>query len=292
MSESTTARSARTGDIGVPDSATRTIITPPSGRPSLGLGELWRYRSICLVLARRSLMVRYRQTVVGAAWALIQPILLMIVFTIFFGMLARVPTEGLPFAVFFYLGLMVQGEISKILTEGSTSIVNNAVIVKKIYFPRAYFPIAVALTSLVDLAFSFVALAVLLIFHNIIPGPGVAFVPVFIAVAVLAGLGVAFWLSALNVAYRDIAQMLPFLSQMWMFLSPVIYPSSLIPEAWQPFYWLNPAVLAIDGFRWAFAQTPAPPPLEWLIGASSAAVLFVTGYVFFRRREPGFTDFI
>jgi lipopolysaccharide transport system permease protein len=269
-----------------------TVVRPPAAWPGLGLRELWRYRAICLVLFRRNLMVRYRQTVVGAAWSLIQPIALMALFTVFFGLLARVPTDGLPFAVFFYLGLMPWQMVAKILNEGASSVTTNAGLVTRVYFPRAYFPISVALGSLVDLALAGGALAILLFIFNIVPGKAIIAVPVLVAVAWVTALGVSFWLSAINVAYRDISQMLPFLTQLWMFGSPIIYPSSLVPQAYRLLYFLNPIALVVEGFRWAFAQAPAPPLEAWVVGIGVAILVAVSGYLFFRRREPYFADII
>lgn len=276
-----------------PSSATDvTIIRPPSRWPGLGLDELWRLRAICFVLAKRNLMVRYRQTLVGAGWSVIQPLMLMALFTIFFGLLARMPSNGLPYPVFFFLGLVPWQMTAKILTEGSTSVVANAALVTRVYFPRAYFPTAVALASLVDLALAGVALAALLVLFGVVPGALVLLTPVLMGIAWLAALGVAFWLSALNVAYRDITQMLPFLAQLWMFASPIIYPSSIIPEPVRTLYFLNPMALVIEGFRWVVAGTPAPSLGAWILGTTVALTLVVSGYLFFRQRERMFADVV
>ena len=272
--------------------AHRTTIRPPSRTPGLGLAEFWRLLPICLVLTKRNLMVRYRQTLVGAAWALLQPLLLMAVFTVFFGLLARIPSEHLPYPVFFLIGLVPWQMASKILTEGSTSVVNNAVLVTRVYLPRAYFPTSVALASLVDLVLATFALAILLGLYGIIPGPLVLLAPLFFAIAWLTSLGIAYWLSALNVAFRDITQLLPFLAQLWMFASPIIYPSSLVPEAYRLIYFLNPLALVIEGLRWSVSGA-APPPLDaWVVSSAVALILFVTGYMFFRQREATFSDVI
>lgn len=269
-----------------------TIIRPPRGWPGLGLDELWRMRSICLVLTKRNLMVRYRQTIIGAAWSVLQPILLMLVFTIFFGLLARLPTDNLPYPVFFYLGLLPFQMVSKILTEGSTSVVNNAALVTRVYFPRAYIPTSVALASLVDLLFGSIALVLLLVAFRIVPGPAVLAVPFLVVVGWAAALGVAYWLSSLNVAYRDITQLLPFLSQLWMFGSPVMYPSSIIPASFKAIYFLNPIALVIEGFRWAIGNAPAPPAEAWIVSPIMAALLLISGYIAFRKRESTFSDIV
>ena len=268
----------------------KTVIGPPARWPTFALRELWRYRSICMVLVRRSLMVRYRQTVVGAAWAMIQPLLLMVVFTIFFGILANVRSEGMPYAAFVMIGLTIWQVIAKVLNEGSLSVVANGGLVNKIYFPRAYFPISSAIGSLVDLAFGFLALAGLLVIFRIVPGWPIILVPVLVAIALAAVVGVSFWLAALNVTYRDVAQLLPFLTQLWFFMSPIIYSGQLVPPEVRPLFWLNPITLTVDGLRWAIGGTAPPPGQEWIEGIAVAAVLICTGYIFFRQREPSFAD--
>ncbi|CAN5636162.1 ABC transporter permease [soil metagenome] len=270
----------------------RTVIKPAGRWQGWGLDELWRHRRICLVLARRNLMVRYRQTVVGAGWAIIQPTLLMLTFTVFFGFLSRIPSAGLPYPVFFLLGLVPWQMVSKIVNEGSTSVVANGALVTRVYLPRAYFPTSVALASLVDLALVSLVLVVFLAAFGIVPGATVAVVPLFVLVAWVAALGVAYWLSALNVAYRDITQMLPFLIQIWMFATPIIYPASLIPEAFRALYFLNPLAFVVSGFRWAVAGVDIPPLEAWLLGPAVAALLLVSGYAFFRHRERTFADLI
>ena len=267
-----------------------TVIEPPRAWPGLGLSELWRLRGICLVLARRNLMVRYRQTVIGAAWSLLQPILLMTVFTIFFGILGRGLTEDLPFPIFYLLALVPYQMVAKILSEGSGSVVSNSALVTRVYFPRVYFPTSVALASLTDFMLALIPISMLLLYFNRIPGPNVVFAPLLIAVGWIAGLGAAYWLSALNVSYRDIAQLMPFLTQLLMFLSPVIYTSSLIPEPYRKLYFINPLALVVEGFRWALAGGPPPPLYAWLLGPMVAILLLTTGYLFFRHREPSFAD--
>ena len=269
-----------------------TTIRPPTRWPGLGLSEIWRYRRICLVLARRNLMVRYRQTAIGAAWVILQPLLLMLVFTVFFGVMARLPTEHLPFPVFYLLGLLPWMMVNKILTEGATSVVNNSSLVTRVYFPPIYFPTSVAIASLVDLAFGFVVLGVFLALFGIIPGVTLLVTPVLILIALITSLGVTYWLSALDVAYRDVTQMLPFLSTLWMFGSPIIYPSTIVVEPYRTWYWLNPISLVVEGFRWALGNIAPPPPEAWIIGVTVAVTLFVSGFFFFRYRERNFADHV
>jgi lipopolysaccharide transport system permease protein len=285
---------AEPGQLGAraPARAETTIIRPPARWPGLGLAELSRYRAICLVLAKRNLMVRYRQTLIGASWSVLQPILLMTVFTVFFGLLGRIPSGNLPYPVFFFLGLLPWQMVAKIVNEGSASVVSNAGLVTRVYFPRAYFPTSVALASLVDFALASVALVILLVIFGVVPGPAVIVLPVLIAIAWMAGLGVAYWLSAINVAYRDVTQLLPFLTQLWMFSSPIIYPASLIPEPYHTLYFLNPVALVVSGFRWAIGGAEAPPMEAWILGSTMAVALLISGYIFFRQRERTFSDLI
>ena len=269
-----------------------TVIQPPHGWPGLGLGELWRLRRICLVLTRRNLMVRYRQTIIGAAWSLIQPILLTIVFTVFFGLLGRGDTDGLPFPVFYLLGLIPNQMLTKIMSEGTTSIVSNAPLITRVYFPRVYFPTSVALATLTDLALGLIPIAALMLIYHVTPGPNIIFAPWLIAVGWFTGLGLSMLLSAWNVAYRDINQLLPFFTQLLMFLSPIIYPSSIIPEPYRTLYFLNPLALVVEGFRWAVVNAPPPPPYAWILGPVVAAILVVVGYIVFKNRESTFADYV
>ncbi len=266
------------------------VIRPPGGWPGLGLREFIRLREICFVLARRNLMVRYRQTLIGASWAILQPLLLMTLFTIFFGLLGRIPSDDLPYPVFFFLALLPWQMVSKILNEGSTSVVANSALVTRVYFPRAYFPLSVALASLVDFALGGVALAVLLLISGVIPGPALIALPLLTAIAWIAGLGVSYWLAAINVNYRDVTQLLPFLAQLWMFASPIIYPASIVPERFQALYFLNPMALVATGFRWSVGGAAPPSLMAWVLGSGVAVLLLVSGYVFFRHREPTFAD--
>jgi lipopolysaccharide transport system permease protein len=275
-----------------PGRARRTLIRPPGRWPPLGFAELWSLRAIAVVLARRSLMVRYRQTLIGAAWVLIQPLTLMLVFTVFFGLFMNRSIGATPYAVFVYLGLLVWMMASRVLSQGSTSVSSNSGLLSKIYFPRAYLPIGVAIGSLVDFAFGFAALFALLVFYAIAPTIGLLTIPLATVIALAAVLGVTFWLSALNAQYRDVGQLLPFLTQVWFFTSPIFYSSDVIPAEWRSLYWLNPIAVSIEAFRWAFAGL-APPPVEaWLIGGAVAVALLVSGYVFFRSREPSFSDIV
>ncbi|HUG48511.1 MAG TPA: ABC transporter permease [Candidatus Limnocylindria bacterium] len=281
------------GRAGAPPTALRpTVIRPPGRWPGLGLGELWRQRSICLVLAKRNLKVRYRQTLLGAGWAVLQPMILMLVFTVFFGLLARLPSDGLPYPVFFFTALAIWQVAAKVLNEGSASVVANAALVNRVYFPRTYFPVSVALASLVDLAFNGLALAILLLAFGYAPSLPLIVVPVLVALMYATSLGVAFWLSAINVAFRDVAVLLAFVTQLWFFSTPIIYPASIIPEQYEALYYLNPMALVVTALRWALVGAPAPPLEAWPLGIGVVALLLVSGYLFFRQREQTFSDVI
>lgn len=259
----------------------------------MGLAELWRFRDVCLVLAKRNLKVRYRQTLLGAAWAIIQPLALMVAMTIFFGTIGRMPRQGdLPFPVFFLPGIVIWHAASRLLSQATVSIVQNKTLIEKIYFPRAYFPIAAVLVSGVDLFFGLVALAGLLLIFQVVPSWLILSSLGFFIVAFATMLGVGLWLSALNARYRDIGQFQPFLTQVWFFASPIIYPAAFVPEPFYIWYFVNPIAFAITGFRWtvAPAEYPAPPPEAWIISPLVTAVLLVSGYIVFRLREPTLDD--
>lgn len=267
------------------------LIRPAGGWPGLGLGELWDLRSICLVLARRSLKVRYRQTVLGIGWALVQPVSMMIVFTVFFSTVRGISSGAVPYPIFLLSGLVLWQMALRILSEGSNSVSANAAMLNRVYFPRAYFPISTAVTSLLDLAFGLLALGVLMVWFGVPLGPQVAATPLFIGVGLVSALGIAFWLSALNARYHDVAVMLPFLTQLWFFSSPIFYPSTIIPDQFRVLYALNPMVLAVDGMRWALVGGHPLGSWEW-VGLLSAAFLLVSGYLFFRSRETTLADYV
>jgi len=269
-----------------------TVICPPGRWPGLAVAETWRLRRVCLVLAQRLLKVRYRQAAVGIAWALIQPILLMLAFTVFFGFFARVPSEGVAYPVFFFSGLVLWQVTAKLLSEGSQSLIANSVLVTRIYFPRVYLPGAVALSSMVDFFFNFIALVLLLVFYGYGPRLAMLALPVILLIVYAASLGLTLWFSALNVAYRDVTVLVPFITQVGFFLSPVIYPATIVPPALQAIYYLNPMALAITAFRWAMLGTPNAPLEGWIAGTAMAFFLLASGYLFFRRREGTFADVI
>jgi lipopolysaccharide transport system permease protein len=238
------------------------------------------------------LKIRYRQTVLGIGWALVQPVSMMVIFTVFFSTVRGIAsTSAVPYPVFLLSGLVLWQMALRVLSEGSNSVSANAALLNRVYFPRAYFPISTALTSLLDLLFGLLALAALMLWFGVPLGPEVAATPIFIAVGLASALGIAFWLSALNARYHDVAVMLPFLTQLWFFSSPIFYPSTIIPEQFQLLYALNPMVLAVDGMRWSLVGGHPLGTWEW-VGLVSAAVLLISGYLFFRSRETTLADYL
>jgi lipopolysaccharide transport system permease protein len=274
-----------------PEAGYTITITPPRGWVGLNLPELWRFRELLYFLTWRDLKVRYRQTAVGAAWAIIQPVLTMIIFSIFFGRLARVPSDGVPYPIFSYVALLPWQLFASSLSQSANSLVNSANLMRKVYFPRLIVPMASVLGSTVDFCIAFVVLIGLMLWYRLPPTGGVVLLPLFLVLALVTALGAGVWLSALNVQYRDIRYVVPFLVQFWLFATPVIYPSSMISEQWRTLYSLNPMVGVIEGFRWALLGT-AFPGTALLISATVAIIELVGGIFHFRRVEDTFADIV
>ncbi len=267
-------------------------IEPPTGWSSIGLRELWEYRELLYFLIWRDVKVRYKQTALGAAWAVIQPFFMMVVFSLFFGKLAGIPSDGIPYPVFAFCALLPWQLFAHALTESSNSLVANERLITKVYFPRLVVPLAAVLGGLVDFAIAFVILLAMMIYFGIVPGWQVVTLPAFILLAVMTALAVGLWLSALNVKYRDVRYTMNFLIQFWLFATPVAYPSSLIPEQWRWLYGLNPMAGVVEGFRWALLGKTDPPGA--LLGVSIAVVilLLVGGLYYFRKMEQEFADVV
>jgi lipopolysaccharide transport system permease protein len=228
-------------------------IEPPKGWASIGLRELWDYRELLYFLTWRDVKVRYKQTALGAAWAIIQPLFMMLVFSLFFGRLAKIPSDGIPYPIFTFCALLPWQLFAHALTESSNSLVANERLITKVYFPRLVVPIAAVLGGLVDFAVAFGILLVMMLYYGIVPTWAIVTLPGFILLAVMTALGVGLWLSALNVKYRDVRYTINFLIQFWLFATPVAYPSSLVPEKWRALYGLNPMAGVVEGFRWALS---------------------------------------
>lgn len=265
-------------------------IEPPRGWVSLRLGELWEYRELLYFLVWRDIKVRYKQTALGAAWAILQPVLTMVVFSVFFGRLAKVPSDGIPYPVFALAALVPWQLFAYAVSESTNSLVISQNLIKKVYFPRLVIPVASVLAGLVDFAISFVALIGLMTYYGIRPTPAIAILPLFILLAVASALCVGLWLCALNVQFRDVRYTIPFLTQFWMFVTPVAYPSSLVPEKWRTVFGLNPMAGVVEGFRWALlGKATSLGPLLAVSIAAVVALLF-GGLVYFRRMESTFAD--
>jgi lipopolysaccharide transport system permease protein len=276
---------------GAAASATITV-RPSSGRFALGLAEIWQYRELLYFLVWRDLKVRYRQTVVGVAWIVLQPLVTTAIFAVIFGRLAGLPSEGIPYPLFVFAGLLPWQMFSGAISRATMSLVSNANLLTKVYFPRLLMPLAAVLSGLVDLAIFLVILTFMMGWYRITPGWAVLALPLLVLVAVLAALAVGVWLAALNVRYRDVQQAIPFLIQVWFLASPVAYSGNLVPAgAWRVLYNLNPMTGVIQGFRWALLGKAAPDPLMWLSVAAIAA-LFFGGLLFFRHQEETFADVV
>lgn len=266
------------------------VIRPSKGFLRLNLGDLWEYRELLYFLVWRDIKVRYKQTVLGAAWAIIQPVMTMIVFSIFFGRLAKVPSDGIPYPVFAFAALLPWQLFAFALTESSNSLVGSQNLITKVYFPRLVIPLASVLAGLVDFAIAFVVLFGLMLYYHITPTAAVAWLPLFVGLALATALSVGLWLSALNVKYRDVRYTIPFLTQLWMFATPVAYPSSLIPQPWRTWYGLNPMAGVVEGFRWALLGKSGGPGLLLWVSVAAVLILLVGGLFYFRRMESTFAD--
>jgi lipopolysaccharide transport system permease protein len=247
---------------------------------------------LAFFLAWRDLKVRYKQTALGAAWAVIQPLSTMIVFSVFFGYLARVPSDGMPYPVFAYAGLLPWSLFAHALHESSNSLINNQNLITKVYFPRLIVPLAPLFVGLVDFGISLLVLALMLLWYGITPTVGVLALPLFTLLALATALAVGVWLSALNVQYRDVRYTIPFLSQLWLFATPVAYPSSLLPEPWRSLYGLNPMAGVVEGFRWALLGRMAVPGPLIAVSAAAVLALLIGGLWYFSRVEQAFADVV
>jgi len=268
------------------------IIKPSRGWVNLKLKEVWEYRELLYFLVWRDIKVRYKQTVLGASWAIIQPFFAMVVFSIFFGKLAKVPSDGLPYPIFAYTALLPWQLFAHALTESGNSLVASQQLIKKVYFPRLAIPIAAVLAGLVDFAIAFVVLLGMMFYYGIYPTAAIVTLPLFILFAIATALAAGLWLSALNVEYRDVRYTIPFLTQFWLFATPVVYPSSLVPEPWRALYGLNPMAGVVEGFRWALLGKSGGTGPLMLVSVLAVVVLLIGGLIYFRRMEKTFADLV
>jgi lipopolysaccharide transport system permease protein len=267
-------------------------IQPSTGWTSLKLGEAWDFRELMLFLIWRDIKVRYKQTVLGAAWAILQPFLTMVVFSLFFGRLAGIPSEGVPYPIFSYAALVPWAFFANGSNQAANSMVGSANLIKKVYFPRLIVPVAAVMAGLVDFSLAFVVLLGMMIFYGIYPTARVVWLPLFLLLALVTTLAVGLWLSAMNVQFRDVRYAVPFLVQLWLFVTPVAYPSSLLSEPWRTLYGLNPMAGVVEGFRWALLGTEAASITMVLLSALVSISLLVSGTFYFKRMERTFADVV
>jgi lipopolysaccharide transport system permease protein len=267
-------------------------IEPSTGWVSINLKELWRYRELIYFFAWRDIKVRYKQTLLGAAWAIIQPIFTMVVFSVLFGRLAKMPSEGVPYPIFCFAALLPWGYFANALSQGSSSVVRSSQLIKKVYFPRLAIPLSSVLSGVVDFALSFLVLLCMMSYFGIAPTWNIVWLPFFLVLAIVMALGTSLWLTSLNVKFRDVSYTVPFLTQMWMFFTPIIYPSSVLPEPWRTLYGLNPLAGVIEGFRWALLGTNTKPGLMLIVSSVTAIAILVSGAFYFRRVEKTFADIV
>jgi len=275
-----------------PTSLPKFTIRPSRGWVSIDLRELWEYRELLYFLTWRDIKVRYKQTVLGAAWAIIQPFFTMVVFSLFFGRLARVPSDGIPYPIFAYCALVPWNFFSGALDRAGNSLVASANLLTKVYFPRLVIPISAVLAGLIDFTIAFAVLLGMMMFYGVTPTWAVVTLPFFLLLALATALGVGLWLSALNVQYRDVRYTISFITQFWMFASPVAYSASLVPERWRWAYGLNPMAGVIDGFRWALLGRETSPGPMLFASVVMVVLIFIGGLFYFRRMEKSFADVV
>jgi len=267
-------------------------IKPSTGWVSLRLQELWEYRELLYFLIWRDIKVRYKQTILGVAWAIIQPIFSMVIFSLFFGKLAKIPSDNIPYPIFSFAALVPWIFFANGLSESSNSLVINANLIKKVYFPRLIIPISTVLSGIVDFFLAFLVLIGMMIAYGIYPTGAIIWLPFLLLLALVTSLGAGLWFTALNVQFRDVRYAIPFLVQAWMFASPVVYPSRLLDEPWRTIYGINPMAGVVEGFRWALLATNTRPGPMIIVSALVALLMLVSGAYYFRRLEKTFADVV
>ena len=267
-------------------------IRPSRGWQDLNLKEVWHHRELLYFLSWRDIKVRYKQTALGAAWAIIQPFMTMVVFSLFFGKLAKMPSDGLPYPLFAYAALVPWTFFANGLAQASNSLVQNASMLKKVYFPRLIMPISNVISGTVDFLFAFIVLVAMMLYYGIFPTANIVWLPFLLVLEIVTALGIGLWLSAMNVRFRDIRYVLPFLTQFWLFATPIAYPSSLLGEPWRTVYGLNPMVGVVEGFRWALLGTQTAPGPIIAVSAVVALLILLTGAFYFKRMEKTFADIV
>lgn len=267
-------------------------IQPTRGFVPLDLKSLWEFRELLYFLVWRDVKVRYKQTALGVAWAVIQPVFTMVVFSVFFGWLGKIPSDGVPYPLFAYCALLPWQLFAYSLIESSNSLVANQNLITKVFFPRLVIPLASTIAGLVDFSIASFVLAGMMVYYQVVPTAGIWMLPLLVMLAVLTALGVGLWMSALNVEYRDVRYLLPFLTQLWMFVTPIAYPSSMLPEAWRFLYGLNPMVGVVEGFRWALLGTEQGSWGMFIVSVIVSFLMLSSGLFHFRRVERRFADVV
>jgi lipopolysaccharide transport system permease protein len=274
------------------DNVPITIIRPTHGWKGIDFKELWRYRELLYFLIWRDIKVRYKQSLLGAAWAIIQPLLTMIIFTVFFGQWAGIPTDGVPQPIFYFTGILPWQFFQSGVSKAGTSLVASRNLITKIYFPRIAVPIAPIIAGLLDFGLAFLILIAMMLFYGIVPTSAIWTLPLFLLLTILTAVGIGIWLAGLNVTYRDIGYVIPFLLQVWFFLSPIVYSSSIVPEKLRPYYGLNPMAGVVQGFRWAILGIGKPDLVDLGASIGVALILLVSGIFYFKRMERTFADVV
>lgn len=269
-----------------------TRIESSRGWLSINVDELWEYRELLYFLTWRDIKVRYKQTVLGAAWAIIQPFFTMVVFSLFFGRLAQIPSDGVPYPIFAFAALVPWTFFANGLAQSSNSLVGSASLLTKVYFPRLAVPIACVLSGVVDFFLAFTVLLLMMLGFGMVPTANVIWLPLFLLLALVTSLGVGLWFSAMNVLFRDVRYIIPFITQLWLFATPIAYPSSMISEPWRTLYGLNPMVGVVEGFRWALLGTGSAPGPMMVMSSLAAVGILVGGLFYFRRMEKSFADVV
>lgn len=267
-------------------------IQPSKGWVSLKLDTLWEYRELLYFLIWRDIKVRYKQTIMGASWAILQPLFTMVIFSVFFGGLAKVPSDEIPYPLFSFAALVPWTFFANGVQMASNSLVNNSNMITKIYFPRMTLPIASVLAGVVDFVLAFLVLLGMMFYYGYLPTVNIVWLPLFLLLALISSIGVSLWLSAMNVQFRDVRYIVPFLVQAWMFITPIAYPSSLLSEPWRTLYGINPMAGVVEGFRWALLGTDTAPGPMIFVSSIVAIVILVSGAYYFRRKEIAFGDII
>ena len=268
------------------------VIQPSNGLFQLDLTDLWRYRELLYFLVWRDVLIRYKQTAIGVCWAVLQPVITMVIFTLIFSGFAKIPSDGQPYPVFAFAALLPWNYFSQALQRSSGSLVSSANLITKIYFPRLLIPLAASVTPVVDLFFSFIVLLPMMLWYGIVPTWGLLALPLLVGLTTMSALAVGLWLTTLHVKYRDVGHIIPFLIQVWMYASPVAYPVSAVPEKWRLLYSLNPMVGVIEGFRWAILGTQRPDWMVLVVSSTAVMALLLSGLVYFKRMEKAFADII